>query len=270
MTDPAGSGLLAGRVALVSGAGPGLGRALALNLAAHGADIVLAARRAEVLDDVAAEVVALGRRVVHRATDITRSADCERLVAAALAELGRLDVVVNNAHRGGTSHPFLETFEGADVDGAWQAAMEVNLWGSLTMTRAAAPALARQEAGRVVMIASMSIRDVRPAQGPYAVSKAALVAATRTLARELGPAGTRVNAVVPGYIRGAAVERWLESQAEERGVSVAVVAEELAESTALGAIPTEDEIAGTVVFLASDLSRPVTGQAIDVNAGQWV
>jgi NAD(P)-dependent dehydrogenase (short-subunit alcohol dehydrogenase family) len=274
MTDVSSApGLLAGRVALVSGAGPGLGRATALALARHGADIALAARRSDVLESVAAEVAAIGRRVTWCATDITDSAQCGRVVARAVDELGRLDIVVNNAHRGGSNHPFVDSFgmnASDDVADAWHEAMDVNLWGSLTMTRAAIEPMRVQGEGRVIMIGTMAVRDVRSGQGPYAVSKAALVQAARSLAVELGRSGIRVNAVLPGYIRGAAVEAWMSSQAELRQVDMAEIETELASSTALGSIPTEDDVAGTIVWLASDLARPVTGQTIDVNAGQWL
>lgn len=274
MTDVSSApGLLAGRVALVSGAGPGLGRATALALARHGADIALAARRLENLESVGAEIAALGRRVVWCETDITDAGECERVVARAVDELGRLDIVVNNAHRGGSNHPFVETFgmtAGDDAADAWHEAMDVNLWGSLTMTRSAIEPMREQGGGRVVMIGTMAVRDVRAGQGPYAISKAALIQAARSLAVELGPSGIRVNAVLPGYIRGAAVESWMATEADRRGVDLSVVEADLASSTALGSIPTEDEVAGTIVWLASDLALPVTGQTIDVNAGQWL
>jgi NAD(P)-dependent dehydrogenase (short-subunit alcohol dehydrogenase family) len=117
------------------------------------------------------------------------------------------------------------------------------------------------------MINSMVIRDVIPSMASYAASKAALMAATLGLARELGPHGIRVNAVVPGYIWGASLEGWFRHQAKQRGVDPSVVYDEVAKGIALGRIPTSEEIAGAVVFFASDLSRVVTGQALDVNGG---
>jgi NAD(P)-dependent dehydrogenase (short-subunit alcohol dehydrogenase family) len=270
MTEESGTpGLLAGRVALVSGAGPGLGRATALALARHGADIALAARSGGVLESVASEVEALGRRVVWKPTDITDAVDCAAVVDLTMSEFGRLDALVNNAFRGGSTFGFTDTFTG-EADDVWHQVVDTNLWGTLTMTRAAVEPMRAQGDGRVVMIGTMAVRDVRPNQGPYAVSKAALVQAARTLSVELGRSGIRVNTVLPGYIRGAAVEGWMERQASERGVSLEAIESELASTTALGSIPTEDEIAGTIVWLASDLSLPVTGQTIDVNAGQWM
>lgn len=261
-------GLLAGRVALVSGIGPGLGRDAARALADHGADLVLAARRTDQLEAVAKEVEARGQRCVWRATDVTDSASCAALVEAACSSLGRVDILVNNAYRGGTGIPFLPSF--VEDPASWRASMEVNLWGSLTMTAAVLPGMVERGDGRIVNVASMAVRDIQPGQGPYATSKAALISATKTLARELGPSGIRVNAIVPGYIDGPAVTGFVERQASERGVPVGTITEELAARTALGYVPDGNEIAGTIVWLASDLARPVTGQAIDVNAGWWM
>jgi NAD(P)-dependent dehydrogenase (short-subunit alcohol dehydrogenase family) len=260
------SELLEGRVAVVSGVGPGLGRGLAVELAAHGADVVLVARRQEHLDAVAAEVEALGRSALRVTADITDAVACQAVVDRTLERFGRVDTLVNNAHRGGTHHRFLDTF---DTD-AWRAAMEVNLWGSLTMTHAVARAMVTQGAGSIVMIATMAVRDIQPGQGPYATSKAALVSATRTLARELGPSGVRVNAVLPGYMDGPAVDAWMQSEAATRGGTPDDVRAELVEKIALRFLPEEREVAGTVVWLASDLARPVTGQAVDVNGGQYL
>lgn len=251
------SGLLHGRIVVVSGVGPGLGRGLAATLVAHGATVVGVARRQGSLDAAPAAVGMLA--------DITDAGDCARVVADVVARFGRVDVLVNNAHRGGTSHPFLDTFPDA-----WRDAMDVNLWGSLQMTHAAATAMVERGSGSIVMIGTMAVRDVQPRQGPYAVSKAALVAAMRTLARELGPHGVRVNAVLPGYIDGPAVDRWMAAEASARDVSEEAVRGELVERMALRFLPTAEEIAGSVVWLASDLARPVTGVAVDVNGGHWI
>jgi NAD(P)-dependent dehydrogenase (short-subunit alcohol dehydrogenase family) len=260
------SGLLDGRVAVVSGVGPGLGRGLALELAEHGADLVLVARRPEHLDAVAREVESLGRAALTVQADITLPHDCTQVVDRALERFGHVDVLVNNAHRGGTSHRFLDTF----ATDAWRASMEVNLWGSLTMTHAVATQMVEQGSGSIVMIGTMAVRDIQPGQGPYATSKAALVSATRTLARELGPSGVRVNAVLPGYMDGPAVDAWMDAEAAKRGATPEVVRAELVDQIALRFLPEEREVAGTVVWLASDLARPVTGQAVDVNGGHWL
>jgi NAD(P)-dependent dehydrogenase (short-subunit alcohol dehydrogenase family) len=258
--------LLDGRVAIVSGVGPGLGRRIAVALAEHGADVVLVARRPEHLAAVGTEVEALGRTAIGVQADITIAQDCHRVVDQAVERFDHVDVLVNNAHRGGTQHRFLDTY----ATDAWRASMEVNLWGSLGMTHAAALRMVEQGAGSIVMIGTMAVRDIQPGQGPYATSKAALVSATRTLAKELGPSGVRVNAVLPGYMDGPAVDAWMAQEAERRGTTPEVVRADLEAQIALRHVPEEHDVAGTVVWLASDLARPVTGQAVDVNGGHWL
>lgn len=256
------AGLLAGRVALVSGIGPGLGRAVALALAQHGADVALAARSAGFLATVAGEVEALGRRALTLPGDVTDADSCRRLVAGTESELGGLDVLVNNAYHAGTYLPFEE-----DDLAHWRPPLEVNLLGSLRLTQAAVPALRRRGGGAVVMVGSMIVREVLPTMAGYAASKAALLAASRGLARELGPHGIRVNTVLPGYIWGPALKQYFSDQAGARGVAPGALYDEVAARIALGHIPEPDEIAGAVVFLASELACAVTGQSLDVNGG---
>ncbi len=254
--------LLEGKVAIVSGVGPGLGREAALALAREGADLVLGARSPERVEALAAEVRRLGRRAVSVRADVTRPAECEALVERAVSELGGLDVVVNNAFRG----PSFRLFEAEGVP-AWREIFEVNVFGALELSRAAIAPMRERGGGSIVMIGSMSMRIIEKGHGGYAVSKGALLTATQVLARELGEGGIRVNAVVPGYIWGPAVEAYFRSIATERGIAPEEVYQEVASQTALGRIPSAAEIADAVVFFASDLSRAVTGQALDVNAG---
>lgn len=256
---------MGGKVCVVSGVGPGLGRQAAVLLAAHGADVVLAARRQTTLDDVAAEVAPAGTRVLTVPTDITDPAQCERLAATAQAELGGIDVLVNNAFR----FDVFRTFEDVDLD-AWRKIMETNLFGSLQLTRAALPAMHRRGGGSVVMVASMAARIPPPLQGGYAISKGALLTATRVLASELGPASIRVNAVVPGWMWGPSVEMYVEMESTGRDIPPSEVVGELEARIPLGRVPTDAEVAGTVVYLASDLSAAVTGQAVDANGGEFL
>lgn len=256
------SGLLAGRVAVVSGIGPGMGREVSLALAREGADLVLAARTARTLAAVAADVRAAGRRALEVPTDIARAEDCQRLAERARAELGRIDVLVNNAFDMGAMKPLAD----ADAEDLLRP-IRVNLVGSLQLTRAVLPAMRAQGRGSIVMINSMVIRDVLPKMGPYAASKAALLAATQGLARELGPEGIRVNSVLPGYIWGPNLQAYFAHQAKQRGVDPQAIYDETAAHTALRHLPTPEEIADAVVFFASDLSRVITGQSLDVNGG---
>ncbi len=255
--------LLEGKVCVVSGVGPGLGRRAAVALAEHGADVVLAARRESVLDEVAEEVAAFGGRVLVVPTNITDVEQCARLAGTAAAELGGVDVLVNNAFRMDVYQPF------EDVDlTAWRKIADVNLFGTLQLTQAVLPAMHERGGGSVVMVASMVARKPQPLQGGYAVSKGALLTATRVLASELGSSGIRVNAVVPGWMWGPGVELYVSMTSQARGVPAEQVMAELEERIAIGRVPTDEEVAGSVVFLASDLSAALTGQSIDANGGE--
>ncbi len=254
--------LLEGRVAIVSGIGPGLGRDAALALAREGADLAIAARTESRLAEVAKEIEALGRRVIAVRTDITVEEDCRRLVERTRRELGRIDCLMNNAFHPGT----YELVENDDLEN-WRRPLEVTLLGSLRLTQQVIPVMKAQGAGSIVMDNSMVIRNVLPTMAGYAASKAALMAATQGLERELGRYGIRVNSVVPGYIWGPSLESYFEQQAGQRGVDPQVVYDEVASNIALGKIPDSEQIAGAVLFFASDLSRVVTGQSLDVNGG---
>ena len=257
-------GMLEGKVALVSGIGPGMGRDISLALAREGADIALGGRTLNRLDEVAAEVEALGRRALPVVCDVTDEARCVEAADRTAAELGGVDIVVNNAFDGGDAKLFVD----ADFD-RWRRTMDVNLFGSLSMTRACVPHLEASGDGRVVMVNSMSVQRIQQKWGAYVASKGALSAITKTLALELGPMGIRVNAVHPGYIYGDSVEWYFNHQAEKRGITFEEVYDEVASQTCLGYLPHSEEIAGTVVFFASPLAKPVTGQMIGVNAGHW-
>jgi NAD(P)-dependent dehydrogenase (short-subunit alcohol dehydrogenase family) len=257
-------GLLQDRVAIVSGIGPGMGRDVSLAFAREGAHVVVAARTPAALDALAAEIRALGRRALPVPTDVARAEHCRRLAEATHAEFGRIDVLVNNAFLGGKYVPVAD----ASMDD-WRKVFDVNLFGSIQLTQAVVPHMKAQRSGSIVMVNSMSIRVIEPRFGGYAASKGALLAATQTLAKELGPHGIRVNSVVPGYIWGPSLEGWFKQLALAQGTTPEAVYAEIAARTALGRIPTSAEIAGTLVFLASDLASVVTGQAIDVNAGHF-
>jgi NAD(P)-dependent dehydrogenase (short-subunit alcohol dehydrogenase family) len=259
----AAAGLLAGKVCVVSGVGPGLGRQAARALAAHGADVVLAARREANLEGVLAEVTALGARALAVPTNIVDPDACAALMAAAADEFGGIDVVVNNAFRSDV----FQSFEDVDL-AIWRKIMEVNLFGSLQMTKAALPHLRARGGGSVVNVASMVTRQPQPAQGGYAISKGALLTATRVLAYELGPLKIRVNAVVPGWMSGPSVDMYIEMTSSGRGVPAQEVIDELNARVPLGRIPSDADVAGAIVYLASDLSAAMTGQALDTNGGE--
>jgi NAD(P)-dependent dehydrogenase (short-subunit alcohol dehydrogenase family) len=256
--------LLENRIAIVSGIGPGLGREIALACARQGAHVVLAARRAAALEPLAEEIRALGRRALCVPTDIAQAEQCRRLAAAAHAEFDRIDVLVNNAFKGGLE----PVTEEASMD-EWRKIFDVNVFGALQLTQAVIPHMKRQGGGSIIFINSMSMRVIEPHFGGYAASKGALMIAAQTLAKELGAHRIRVNSVVPGYIWGPALAGYFKTLAKQQQTTAEAVYASVAARTALNHIPTSAEIAGAVVFFASELSCAVTGQALDVNGGHF-
>jgi NAD(P)-dependent dehydrogenase (short-subunit alcohol dehydrogenase family) len=256
--------LVEGKVAIVSGVGPGLGQAIAHALAREGAQVVLAARTEPYLREVAAEINSLGGTALAVATDITDREQCERLAATAAEELGGVDVLVNSAF---VYDPLLP-FEAVNLD-EWRRAYEINVFGSLQVTQAALPHLKERGGGSIVFINTMSARKVRGEDGGYASSKGALLVAAQTLSKELGPHRIRVNSVLPGWMWGPPVQQYLARQVEERRVPFEELVGEITARIPLGEIPPQEDVANAVVFFASDLSRFVTGQTLDVNGGEW-
>jgi NAD(P)-dependent dehydrogenase (short-subunit alcohol dehydrogenase family) len=255
--------LLTGQVVVVSGVGPGLGRSIALASARAGADVVLAARTASRLDEVAKEVTALGRRGVAVPADITDGEAAARLAEAALAAFGRVDTLVHNAF----AIPPLTSLADADLD-AIRAAVETNAVAALRLTRLFTPTLSASR-GSVVMINSAVLRHSRPGFGGYKMAKAALLALAQSLASELGPQGIRVNSVAPGYIWGGSLKWYFGYLARQRGVDAQQVYDETAATIDLRRLPEPDEVADAVVFLASSMARAITGQCLGVDGGEY-
>jgi NAD(P)-dependent dehydrogenase (short-subunit alcohol dehydrogenase family) len=257
--------LLEGKVAVVSGIGPGMGRDISLRLAEQGADIVLGGRTESKLEGVAKEVEALGRRALPVRCDVADPDACIELADRAAAELGGIDVLVNNAFHQGDAKSLMD----ADLT-AWREVLEINLFGALHMTKAIVPHMEARGGGYIVMINTMSTERIEAKFGSYTASKSALKGVSRTLARELGPKGIRVNAIHPGYIWGDSVKLYFQMLAAERGVTAEQVYDDIAGETCLKYLPPSAEIAGSVLFMASDLAGPVTGQSLGVNAGHWI
>jgi NAD(P)-dependent dehydrogenase (short-subunit alcohol dehydrogenase family) len=258
-------GLLEGKVAIVSGLGPGMGRDITRLFSQEGADVVLAARRPKMMEKVAAEVREGGGRALCVATDITDNDACIALVAAAAAEFGGVDVLVNNAFHGGDYTPFMD----GNLD-TWRETMDTNFFGTLQLTKAVVPSMQARGGGHIVMVNTMSVQRIQSGYGAYAGSKGALATVTKTLAVELGKDGIRVNAIHPGYIWGDSVEWYFGELAKQRGITAQDVYDEIAEETALKYLPPSSEIAGAVLFYASDLSKCITGTALPVNGGHFM
>ena len=234
-----------------------MGRSIALGFAEHGVDVVLAARRRERLDAVADEVRALGRDPVAIPTDITDRSACEALAGAAVERFGRVDVLVQNGHHEGDWQPVAD----ADPD-SWRAVMDVNLYGALHLVQLVVPLMKERGGGSIVLVNSGATLRFPVRMGAYVVSKSALAGMTRVLAQEVGPLGIRVNGVFLGPVEGENLTRMVQGDVE------AWMAEKSKEMP-IGRVPTADECARSVLFLASDDASVVTGQHLSVNGGQW-
>ncbi len=255
--------LLQDKVVVVAGVGPGLGRSIALQSARAGADVVLAARTASRLDEVAKEIAALGRRGLAIPTDITDDGATAHLAEAALDAFGHVDALAYNA----LAMPPIADL--ADVSlAAIRTSLDANVVAALQLTRQFVPALAATR-GSVVMINSMVVRYSQRTMGPYKMAKAALLAMAQSLATELGPQGIRVNSVAPGHIWGDSLKWYFGYLAKKRGVDAQQIYDETAAAIDLGKLPEPDEIADAVVFLASGMARAITGQCLDVNCGEY-
>lgn len=256
--------LLQGKTVVVSGVGPGLGHQVAAAVLRDGGNAVLGARTEASLAKVSETLDPDGGRVAWQVTDIADERQCEALAALARERFGRIDALVQVAaadrHFGGLAD--------ADFD-AWQQVLEVNLLGSLRMTRACLPAL-KERGGAVVFIGTQSAvaAPTQVRQAAYAASKGALTSAMYSLARELGPDRIRVNTVLPGWMWGPPVQAFVTMAARTEEVPEAEVLGRLSERMALPDLATDGDVAEAAVFLTSDRARAITGQSLLVNAGE--
>lgn len=257
---------MAGKVAIITGAGPGVGRSCALALAADGADLALAARRVEPLEALAAEVAeATGQRVLAVPTDIAHHDSAAALADTAAAELGRVDAVVNVATAGGARAAV------ADIDwGDYRYSFELNVIGTLEVSRRAAEHMKAVGGGSIVQIGTLSTHSVPEKMAVYTSTKAALQTASMVMARELGPHNIRVNIVTPGYITGDNLDRLWDNIAQQTGKTAQQVSDRAASAAALNRHVDPEDIAEAVLFLAAERGRGVTGQEIIVDAGQVI
>jgi NAD(P)-dependent dehydrogenase (short-subunit alcohol dehydrogenase family) len=258
------NGPLANRTVLVSGTGPGLGRAVAELALRDGAAVVLGARNGKKLARTAADLDPGGSRSAWQATDIGSAEACDDLAALAVKRFGGIDAVVHVAARD-------TDFGGlADLDAdSWRGVLETNLLGTLRMTRSCLPAL-EARGGSVVFIGTQSsvAAPTQVRQAAYAASKGALVSAMYSLARELGPRRIRVNTVQPGWMLGPPVRAYLRVAAATEGITEEQVLGRLTDRMALPELATDSDVAEAVVFLASERARAITGQSLLVNAGE--
>ncbi len=242
---------LDGRVAVVTGAGRGIGAGIARAFAEVGADVAIGARTQEQLDEVAAEVRRMGRRAVAVAGDLSERAGMQALVDRALSELGRIDIVVNNAG-GSMPGPFLQTSERF-----FNGAFRWNVSTAFNLTQLAVPHMLKVGGGSVINIASAAGRFRERGFSAYGTAKAALVALTQNLAADLAPK-IRVNAIAPGAIETSALGMVIEDAQVQR---------RMVELTPLKRLGTTQDIAAAAVYLASQAAGYVTGVVLDVGGG---
>jgi len=244
---------LDGRVALVTGAGTGIGRGVALVLAEHGADIVLAARRPEPLEETARDIEPLGRRALVVPTDVTDLGQCEGVVERAVTEFGRLDILVNNAG-GSTTKPIA-----AWSPEEWHQVVDLNLGSVWFLSRFAVEPMIEQGKGAIVNISSGSSLFPFPMGAPYGASKAAVNNLTASMAAAWTPKGVRVNALAVGAVR----TQMLLDDGKKYGLDEAA----LGAGNSMGRLGEPDEIGYAVLYFASDASSYCSGQTLWINGG---
>jgi NAD(P)-dependent dehydrogenase (short-subunit alcohol dehydrogenase family) len=244
---------LAGRVAVVTGGGTGIGRGAALVLAEYGSDVVLAGRRPEPLQSTAREVSALGRRALALPTDITAAGQCEALVERTLSEFGRLDILVNCAG-GATTQPLSEW-----SDEEWDQVLALNLKSVWRLSRLASVPMLEQGRGSIVNISSGASMLAMPQAAPYGAAKAAVNNLTGAMAAAWTGRGVRVNAIAVGAVRAAT----LLDEAERHGIDPDLIGQ----MNGLGRLGEPDEIGYGVLFFASDASSFCSGQTLHMHGG---
>lgn len=245
---------LTDQVALITGASRGIGEAIARAFAKAGAKVVLAARKPDALEAVAASIVKDGGQALAVAAHTGKADDVKRLVAAAVEKFGRVDVLVNNAATNPYFGPMLDI-----EDGAFDKTFEVNVKGYFWLTREVAQHLQQRNAkGSIINVASVAGLAAAPMQGVYGMTKAAVISMTKTFAAELGASGIRVNAIAPGLV---------ETKFAQALTSNDEILKLVTDRTPLGRHAQPEEIAGAALYLASGAAGFVTGQTLVVDGG---
>ena len=256
-------GLLTGRVAIVTGASKGIGRATSQMFAREGAKVACAARSAELVEETVSIVRGDGGQAIAITADLTREEDVRRVVDATAARFGHIDCLVNNAGDGGPTKPVQEY---AMED--WLYTINSCLTTSYLCARFAVPAMMRAGRGAIVNISSMAGRRGLAYRIGYCSAKAGQLGMTYGLALELGRHNITVNAIAPGAVEGDRIERVIAGQAEVRRMSPEAVRRSLLESAPLQRMTKADDIAWLAAFLCSDHARNISGQCVPVNAGE--
>jgi NAD(P)-dependent dehydrogenase (short-subunit alcohol dehydrogenase family) len=261
---------LQNKVAIITGGGQGIGKAIALAFAAEGANVVLAARTLAKLESTADEIRNQGGNAKAIQTDVMDEKQIEHMVAETVKVYGRIDILVNNS---GIAGP---TARVADMDLAqWNEVLAIDLTGDMLCAKHALKHMIPQKSGVIINIVSEGGRsgDGRsgyPMRSPYCCSKAGLIALTETLSIEVGEYNIRVNAISPAAVRGERIVNVVKARAQAAGVPAEEVMGKLVENYSLKRPAEESEIAAAAVFLASDESSAITGQTLVTNCGQHI
>jgi NAD(P)-dependent dehydrogenase (short-subunit alcohol dehydrogenase family) len=250
------------KVALITGGGRGIGKQMALLFAQEGADLAVIGLMSNELHVVQKEVETLSRRCLALKADVADEVQVNEAIEAAIKTLGRIDVLINNAAVLGSTAPVAQMSLRS-----WTEEIAVNLTGSFLCCRAVLPGMIERKSGKIINVTSVAGQRAYPLRSSYAVSKAGLIALTRTLAAEVGPYNIRVNAVAPGPVSGNRMKRVIEERAGSTGQSIAETEAGYLRSLALGRMVEEEDVARLALFLASKEGDNITGQVFNVCSG---
>lgn len=254
---------LKNKVAIITGGGTGIGKAVALAFSDEGAFVVLASRNLSNLEDVANEVKAKGGRATAIKTDIAAEKQVQEMVAQTLSEYGKVDILINNS---GIVGPIAAVADLKLED--WNQTMAVNLTGVMLCSREVLKDMILRHSGNIINMSSLNSKQGMVLRSSYVVSKWAMNGFTQTLSMEVGRYNIRVNAIAPGTVAGERAENAIRDMAKKRELPYEEVFEQVASRASLGRVVTPEEVAWTAVFLASDDSSGITGQVISVDAGR--
>jgi 3-hydroxybutyrate dehydrogenase len=255
---------LAGRRALVTGGGRGIGRAIALDLARAGAAVAVASRTAAEREAVRGEVAALGAPSAAVACDVSRAEDVREMFRLARAALGGIDILVNGAGVA-PSAPLVKT-----SDDLWHQTLETNLSGAFYCLREALPEMAQRGWGRVINVASIAGKTGNPYIAAYAASKHGLLGLTKVAALEMAELGVTVNAVCPGYVDTPMTDAGVARMAEKTGRPAEEIRRRIEQMSPQKRLVTSEEVSALVLFLCGEAARGITGQALSVDGGTVV